>query len=117
AARRSLALHRPRPPLGGSTKECRQTKNPPRRIRSEGLSRFFGASPVASASGIRSGATPCGRPQPNTAPPPAPSKPDISIWQGIGHFYLALTATDAVHAIRGDWDRTAPCGRRSFKCV
>ena len=53
---------------------------------------FFGASPVvASALGIRSGATPRGRAQPNMPSPPGTSKEDISIWHRRGHFYLALT--------------------------
>jgi hypothetical protein len=53
---------------------------------------FFGASPVvASALGIRSGATPRG-PIYITMPRPAvPSKQDISTLLGIGHFYFALT--------------------------
>jgi transposase len=90
-ARRSLALNCPRPPLGGSTKECAETKTPPKRFASEGSCRFFGASPVASALGIRSGATPRGRPQPTMPSPVEPSKGDISTWQTRGHFYLALT--------------------------
>jgi hypothetical protein len=53
---------------------------------------FFGASPVvASASGIRSGATPRGRIHINTPRPAVPSKQDISTLLGIGHFYFALT--------------------------
>ena len=50
-----------------------------------------GAMPVASALGIRSGATPCGHPHHNAHSQSEPSKPDISKWQAIGHFYLALT--------------------------
>jgi len=53
-----------------------------------------GASPVASALGIRSGATLCGRHQSNRASPGRPSKQDISTLLGIGHFYFALTASD-----------------------
>jgi hypothetical protein len=53
---------------------------------------FFGASPVvASALGIRSGATPRGRHQRTTASPSPRSKQDISTLLGIGHFYFALT--------------------------
>jgi hypothetical protein len=53
---------------------------------------FFGASPVvASALGVRSGATPRGRHQRNTASPGRLSKQDISTLLGIGHFYFALT--------------------------
>jgi hypothetical protein len=50
-----------------------------------------GASPVASALGIRLGATPCGLTHLNMPFSARPSKPDISTWQRIGHFYLALT--------------------------
>ena len=54
-----------------------------------------GASPVASALGIRSGATLCGRHQSNRASPGRPSKQDISTLLGIGHFYFALTRESA----------------------
>src|SRR5690242_15103499 len=54
-----------------------------------------GASSVASALGIRSGATPSGHHQLNPTPPQPASKPDISTWQRSGHFYLALTARPA----------------------
>src|SRR5260370_16324020 len=50
-----------------------------------------GASPVASALGIRLGATPRGPHQPNMASPARLSKQDISTLLGIGHFYFALT--------------------------
>jgi len=50
------------------------------------------ASPVASALGIRLGATPHGRAHPNMPFSARTSKPDISTWHRIGHFYLALTA-------------------------
>jgi hypothetical protein len=61
-------------------------------IRGSVADAFFGASPVvASALGIRSGATPRGRHQRNTASPGRLSKQDISTLPGIGHFYFALT--------------------------
>src|ERR1017187_9238718 len=50
-----------------------------------------GANSVASALGIRSGATPFGHDHTNTTLQQPLSKPDISIWQRRGHFYLALT--------------------------
>jgi hypothetical protein len=51
-----------------------------------------GASPIASALGIRLGATPRGQhQQPNMTSPARLSKPDISTLLGIGHFYFALT--------------------------
>jgi len=53
-----------------------------------------GASPVASALGIRLGATPRGLHQPNLASPARLSKQDISTLLGLGHFYFALTAGD-----------------------
>jgi hypothetical protein len=53
---------------------------------------FFGASPVvASALGIRLGATPRGQFHPNLHPPALLCKADISTLLGIGHFYFALT--------------------------
>src|SRR5208283_5802841 len=53
---------------------------------------FFGASPVvASALGIRSGATPRGRIHSKPHPSALPRKEDISTLLGIGHFYFALT--------------------------
>jgi hypothetical protein len=50
-----------------------------------------GASPVASALGIRLGATPRGPHQPNMTSPACLSKQDISTLLGLGHFYFALT--------------------------
>ena len=50
-----------------------------------------GACPVASALGIRLGATPRGPYQTNMASPARQSKQDISTLLGIGHFYFALT--------------------------
>jgi hypothetical protein len=53
---------------------------------------FFGASPVvASALGIRLGATPRGPIHSNIHPLALRHKEDISTWQKSGHFYLALT--------------------------
>src|SRR5713226_1793993 len=53
---------------------------------------FFGASPVvASALGIRSGATPRGQIHTTTPLRNDTSKPDISTLPGLGHFYFALT--------------------------
>jgi hypothetical protein len=98
AARRSFAFYSPRPPLlRDFTKEiiCSNTKpSEGDFVAGRGLiaDAFFGASPVvASALGIRSGATPCGRVHTNTPPLNCPSKQDISTLLGIGHFYFALT--------------------------
>src|ERR1035441_6335448 len=98
-ARRSLAFYSPRPQLlRGSTKESMGSKAEPSAGDFVAASRgsvadaFFGASPVvASALGIRSGATPRGRHQRNMASPCRTSKQDISTLLGIGHFYFALT--------------------------
>jgi hypothetical protein len=55
---------------------------------------FFGASPVvASALGIRLGATPRGRIHLNIHPSALLRKADISTLLGIGHFYFAATDT------------------------
>ena len=62
-------------------------------IRGSVAEAFFGASPVvASALGIRSGATPRGRIYYNPTPSALLRKADISTLLGIGHFYFALTA-------------------------
>ena len=53
---------------------------------------FFGASPVvASALGIRSGATPRGPIHVTTPLRNDTLKPDISTLPELGHFYFALT--------------------------
>src|ERR1039458_10755638 len=62
------------------------------KVRFQPASAFFGASPVvASALGIRSGATPRGRIHSKPHPSALPRKEDISTLLGIGHFYFALT--------------------------
>src|ERR1035437_261792 len=110
-ARRSIAFHSPRPPLlRGSTKESMTSKPKPSdgdfvaAIRGSVADAFFGASPVvASALGIRSGATPRGRHQRTTAPPSRLSKQDISTLLGIGHFYFALTPRSQRIAVHQRW--------------
>ena len=100
SARRSVAFNSPRPPLlRGSTKESMPSKPKPSdgdfvaATRGSVADAFFGASPVvASALGIRSGATPRGQNQPNIALPGRPPEQDISTLPGIGRFYFALTA-------------------------
>jgi hypothetical protein len=99
AARRSLAFSSPRPPLlRDSTKESMilLLKKPSDSdfvaTRGSVADAFFGASPVvASALGIRLGATPRGRFHPNIYLSALPRKADISTLLGIGHFYFALT--------------------------
>ena len=98
-ARRSFAFHSPRPQLlKGPTKESMSSKPKPSdgdfvaAIRGSVADAFFGASPVvASALGIRSGATPRGRIHSKPHPSALPRKQDISTLLGIGHFYFALT--------------------------
>jgi hypothetical protein len=107
AARLALAFYSPRPPLlRDFTKEMVKSKSKPKKTKpsdgdcfgaTRGLDAdaFFGASPVvASALGIRSGATPRGRIHSNTHPSALRHKEDISTWQKRGHFYLALTTSD-----------------------
>jgi hypothetical protein len=54
---------------------------------------FFGASPVvASALGIRSGATPCGRNQTNMPSADLRPKPELLTLHKSGTFHFALTA-------------------------
>ena len=50
----SSHFNSPRPPLRGSTKECSIQEKPSEGPAFRGLCRFSGASPVASALGIRS---------------------------------------------------------------
>ena len=114
-ARRSFAFHSPRPQLlKGPTKESMSSKPKPSdgdfvaAIRGSVADAFFGASPVvASALGIRSGATPRGRHQRIMASRGFPSKQDISTLLGIGHFYFALTeAQRAKRKLLGSVKRT-----------
>ena len=110
-ARRSFAFHSPRPQLlKGPTKESMSSKPKPSdgdfvaAIRGSVADAFFGASPVvASALGIRSGATPRGQIHSKPHPSALPRKEDISTLLGIGHFYFALT---------GAGGRCAPAARR-----
>jgi len=134
-ARRSIALNSPRPPLlKGPTKESVTAETKPRTPTKPAdgdcvaatsgsvADAFFGASPVvASALGIRSGATPRGPHQPTTASPSRLSKQDISTLLGVGHFYFALTGSvhqknpRSGHAVRTAWSATPgsePGGRR-----
>jgi hypothetical protein len=100
-ARRSFALYSPRPQLLRDFTKERVTSTSNSKpsagdllAATRGLmtDAFFGASPVvASALGVRSGATPHGRIHITMPPPAGPSKQDISTLLGIGHFYFALT--------------------------
>ena len=104
SARRSLALSSPRPQLlKGFTKESGGLFIKPKpsdgdRVATRGsvADAFFGASPVvASALGIRLGATPRGRFHCKPSPSALSRKEDISTLPGIGHFYFALTVHKA----------------------
>ncbi len=68
----------PRPPLKGFTIQMHQKQNPRDHSRVLLLPIRNGASPIASALGIRSGATPCGLIHPNRHPQLTPPKQDIS---------------------------------------
>ena len=103
AARPSVAFLSPRPLLlRDFTKESRGCSLKPKPSGSNSAARglsvadaFFGASPVvASALGIRLGATPRGRFHSSPSLSTLLRKPDISTWQRLGHFYLALTASN-----------------------
>lgn len=93
SARRSFAFSGPRPPLGDSTTLIANKQKPPESLHPGGFALPIspGASPVASALGLRSGATPRGHLHHNPISTAIPLKPDISTWQRTGHFYLALT--------------------------
>jgi hypothetical protein len=94
-ARRSHAFTQPKasaPKLHHPDWATSKSKTPEqRRSRVLDLPISNGASPVASALGIRLGATPRGPHQLNMASPSCSSKQDISTLPGIGHFYFALT--------------------------
>jgi hypothetical protein len=89
-ARRSLAFIKPKasaPRLHHPDGAKSKSKTPEqRRSRVLELPISNGASPVASALGIRLGATPRGPHQPNMTSPCHLSKQDISTLPGIGHF-------------------------------
>jgi len=89
-----------RPPLRDSTQVMCDSK--PKAKPSEGTPQgpvdrgfaadYFGASPVASALNLpQERDSPENRIHTTAHSPVEPSKQDISTWQGIGHFYLALT--------------------------
>ena len=90
----NLAFTGPRPPLGSSSTRMNQKQNPRDLLEGFTLPIRHGANPVASALGIRSGATPNGPIHPNIQPQHNPSQPDILTLPGLGHFYFALTAGD-----------------------
>src|ERR1700736_3614505 len=98
-ARRSLAFTKPKasapklhhPDVAKSKSKSKSKTPKQRRLRILELPISNGASPVASALGIHSGATLCGLHQPNMASPDRPSKQDISTFLGIGPFYFAAT--------------------------
>src|SRR6202051_4659507 len=110
SARRSLAFTQPKASAlklhhPDVAKSKSKSKTPePRRSRVLGWPISNGASPVASALGIRLGATPRGLHQPNMASPARLSKQDISTLLGIGHFYFALTGKR-----RSNAPSTPPC--------
>ena len=91
-----IALTCPRPPLRRFTKECSKVKSPQvPSLEQRGFCRFSGANPIASALGIRSGATPRGLIHPNIQSLTASLKQDISTLPGLGHFYFALTRVES----------------------
>jgi hypothetical protein len=93
-----VALINPRPQLQNITTLISIRQNPRKKQNPRGHSRVFaslpisnGASPIASALGIRLGATPREHIHPNSQPRNHPIKQDISTLPGLGHFYFALT--------------------------
>jgi hypothetical protein len=97
----------PRPPLRGFTIPDRPKAKPPRSLEGSALPISNGASPIASALGIRLGATPRGPIHPNSQPRRNPAKQDISTLLGLGHFYFALTQ-QAPKSYRARSYRTSP---------
>ena len=94
-ARRSLAFIKPKasaPRLHHPDVATSKSKTPEqKRSRVLELPISNGASPIASALGIRLGATPREHIHPNSQLRRHPTKPDISTLLGLGHFYFALT--------------------------
>ena len=94
-ARPAEAEAGPRPPARqGGAAESTNTKPSDGNARGSCRSAAcLGASPVASASGSQDRRDPApDSHHSTTAPPAGRPQPDISAWQRIGHFYLALTA-------------------------
>jgi hypothetical protein len=82
------------PPLGSLTKVSLPIKaKPPQGPVNRGLAAaYFGANSVASALNLpRDLDVPRNHPHSKPHLSNRTSKPDISTWQRIGHFYLALT--------------------------
>ena len=97
-ARPAEAEAGPRPPARqGGAAESTNTKPSDGNARGSCRSAAcFGASPVASASGSQDRRDPApDSHHSTTAPPAGRPQPDISAWQRIGHFYLALTDSSA----------------------
>ena len=91
-----VAFINPRPQLKSLTtlisiKQNPQKQNPRACSRVFALPISNGASPIASALGIRLGATPSEHIHPNSQHQNHPIKQDISTLLGLGHFYFALT--------------------------
>jgi len=93
-----VAFINPRPQLQSITTLISIQQTPRKKQNPRGHSRVFalpisnGASPIASALGIRLGATPREHIHPNSQHRNLPIKQDISTLPGSGHFYFALTA-------------------------
>jgi len=92
-----VAFINPRPQLQSITtlisikQSPPENAKPPRSVEGFALPISNGASPIASALGIRLGATPREQIHPNTRHRNHPIKQDISTLLALGHFYFALT--------------------------
>lgn len=101
-----------RPPLrdstkvmGGSKSKAKPSEGTPQGPVDRGFAAdYFGASPVASALNLpRERDSPENRNQTNMHSRLARSKPDISTFRGIGHFYFALTLYARMDRLRLMW--------------
>src|ERR1700686_2728013 len=92
-----VAFINPRPQLQSITTLISIKQNPRRNSRVFALPISNGASPIASALGIRLGATPREHIHPNSQLRRHPTKPDISTLLGLGHFYFALTTPSFIY--------------------
>ena len=97
-ARPSSRLAYSKPPLGRFTKACMPQKAKPSEGTPQGpvdrglAAAYFGANSVASALNLpQERDLPKNHSHSKAHPSDRTPKPDISTWQRLGHFYLALT--------------------------
>ena len=108
-ARPASRLLYSKPPLGSLTKVSMPSKAKPSEGTPQGpvdrgfAAVYFGANSIASALNLpRDRDVPKNHSHSKPHLSNRPSKPDISTWQRLGHFYLALTEAIGALQIRAD---------------